>query len=138
MWAHEHTVETAVAPEAIWKVLADLNTWPAWDTSMEAVTLNGPLAVGSTVTMIPTGQDPITSVITEVAENERYADQTVFGGATLAFSHTLTRLADGGTRITHRLKITGERAAELGPELGPMITEDFPDAMVGLLAYAAA
>jgi hypothetical protein len=53
-------------------------------------------------------------------------------------AYPLTRLAAGGTRITHRLEITGERAAELGPELGPMITADFPEAMTALLAYAAA
>ena len=88
--------------------------------------------------MTPKGQDPITSVITEVAENARYADQTEFGGVTLAFSHMLTRLPVGGTRIVHRLEITGEQADETGPEIGPMITEDFPDAMAALLAYAAA
>ena len=32
------------------------------------------------------------------------------------FSHTLTRLPDGGTRISHRLEITGPKADELGPE----------------------
>lgn len=138
MWTHEHAAETPLPPEAIWKVLADLGNWARWDTSMERVELHGPLAAGSTVTMTPKGQDPITSVITEVAENERYADQTEFGGVTLSFSHTLTRLPGGGTRIVHRLDITGAQAGEAGPEIGPMITEDFPEAMAALLAYAAA
>jgi uncharacterized protein YndB with AHSA1/START domain len=138
MWTHEHAAESPLPPEAIWKVLADLDGWARWDTSMERVELHGPLTPGSTVTMTPKGQDPITSVITEVAENARYSDQTEFGGVTLAFSHTLTRLPDGGTRIVHRLEITGEQAEETGPEIGPMITGDFPDAMAALLAYAAA
>jgi hypothetical protein len=47
-------------------------------------------------------------------------------------------LGTGGTRITHRLEITGDGAAELGPQLGPEITADFPEAMDGLLACAAA
>jgi len=138
MWTHEHAAESPLPAEAIWKVLADLGNWARWDTSMERVELHGPLQAGSTVTMTPKGQDPITSVITEVTENERYADQTEFGGVTLDFSHTLTRLPGGGTRIVHRLEITGERAAGAAPEIGPMITEDFPDAMAALLAYAAA
>ena len=99
MWTHAHAAETPLPPEAVWKVLADLDNWARWDTSMERVELHGPLKAGSTVTMTPKGQDPITSVITEVAENERYADQTEFGGVTLGFSHTLTRLPGGGTRI---------------------------------------
>src|ERR1700751_5017167 len=138
MWTHEHTAETALAPEAIWRVLKDIDNWPRWDTSMDEVTLEGPFAVGMRVTMKPTGQDPITSVITDATENERYADETDLGDVVLRFSHTLTSLPHGGTRITHRLEITGRKAGELGPELGPAITADFPEAMQALLAYAAA
>ena len=138
MWAHAHVTETDLRPEAIWRVLKDLDNWTSWDTSMEAVTLNGPFAVGSEVIMVPNGQQPITSVITAISENERYADRTEYAGLTLGFSHTLTPLPGGGTRITHRLEITGDQAGELGPELGLMITEDFPQAMAALLAAAAA
>jgi uncharacterized protein YndB with AHSA1/START domain len=138
MWVHEHTVETAVSPEAVWAVLRDLDQWPRWDTSMERVALQGPFAVGTRVAMTPVGQEPIVSTIVAIAEPEYYADRTGFGGVTLEFSHTLTRLAGGGTRITHRLEITGDGAAELGPQLGPEITADFPQAMDGLLACAAA
>ena len=56
----------------------------------------------------------------------------------LGFSHTLTRLPGGGTGIVHRLEITGDQADAVGQEVGQMITEDFPEAMAGLLAYAAA
>ena len=105
---------------------------------MEEVTLEGPFAVGTRVTMKPTGQDPITSAITAATENERYADETDLGDVVLRFSHTLTRLSHGGTRIIHRLEINGPKADELGPELGPAITADFPEAMQALLAYAAA
>ena len=138
MWTHEHTAETALAPEAVWRVIEDMENWPRWDTSMEEVTLEGPFAVGTRVRMKPTGQDPITSVITTATENERYADETDLGDVVLRFSHTLTRLPQGGTRIIHRLEISGPKAAELGPELGPAITADFPEAMQALLAYAAA
>ena len=136
MWSHEHTVETPLAAPAIWRVLADLDNWARWDTSMESVRLSGPFAVGSTVTMTPTGQDPIQSVITEIVENERYADETEFEGVRLAFSHTLEPLRDGGTRVIHRLEITGPAADQVAPELGPAIIVDFPEAMTALLAYA--
>ena len=86
--------------------------------------------------MRPTGQDPIQSVITEIVENERYADETEFEGVRLAFSHTLVALPAGGTRVIHRLEITGPAADQVAPELGTAITEDFPEAMTALLAYA--
>ena len=138
MWEHEYTVETDVSPEAIWAVLSDLDGWPRWDTSMERVALQGPFAVGSQVSMTPQGQDPIVSTIIGISEPGYYADRTDFGPVTLEFSHRLTRLGTGGTRITHRLEITGDGAAELGPQLGPEITADFPEAMDGLLACAGA
>jgi uncharacterized protein YndB with AHSA1/START domain len=138
MWAHEYAAETAASPEAVWAVLRDVDQWPRWDTSMERVALQGPFAVGTRVAMTPVGQEPIVSTIVAITEPEYYADRTDLGPVTLEFSHTLTRLASGGTRITHRLEITGDGAAELGPQLGPEITADFPEAMDGLLACAAA
>lgn len=137
MWAHVHTGETTASRDAVWQVLRAIDDWAAWDTSMEWVRLDGPFRVGSTVTMKPKGQDPITSVIVEAAENQVYADETQFGDVTLRFSHTLETLDNGGTRVIHRLAITGPAADRVGPELGPAITEDFPEAMDALLARAA-
>lgn len=120
MWVHEHVAETSVGPEAIWAVL------------------EGPFAVGSTVVMKPTGQDPIRSVIVGIVERELYADQTEFAGVTLRFSHRLARLEGGGTRVTHRLEIHGDAADAAAPELGPAITADFPQAMAAMLTRAGA
>jgi uncharacterized protein YndB with AHSA1/START domain len=137
MWMHEHTAATAASPEQVWRVLRDLDQWASWDTSMEWVRLQGPFQVGSQVVMKPKGQDPITSVIVQATKNRVYADQTDMGEVTLRFSHTLEPLEGGGTRVTHRLEITGPAADQVGPELGPAITEDFPEAMDALLARAA-
>jgi len=131
MWQYEYAAETTVAPAAVWAVLRDLDHWAEWDTSMEWVRLDGPVAVGSAVVMKPIGQDPITSTITAVDEGVRYEDETVFGEVTLRFSHTLHPLG-GGTRVVHRLEVDGPDAAAVGA----MISEDFPQAMAGLLAAA--
>jgi hypothetical protein len=138
MWVHVHTGETTASRAAVWKVLRNIDEWAAWDTSMDWVRLQGPFQVGSAVVMKPKGQDPITSVIVEATENEVYADETRLGDVTLRFSHTLEALDTGGTRVIHRLEITGPAADQVGPELGPAITADFPEAMDALLARAAA
>lgn len=138
MWSYEHTAETAVPAEQIWAVLSDIDGWTAWDTSLEAIAIQGPFAGGTEISLTPTGQEPITATIAEIVEHERYADRTDFGGVQLLFAHTLTRLPDGGTQVVHRLEISGPAADQTGPEIGPAITEDFPDAMRALIAHAAA
>lgn len=137
MWSYEYERTTEASPDAIWRVLADIDNWAAWDTSMESVTLTGPFAVGARVVMTPIGQESITSVITEIVDGRRYADRTEFGGVTLNFSHTLFPLSDGGSRVVHRLEISGDDAETIGPELGPAITADFPEAMDALLRAAS-
>ena len=136
MWTHEYEATTPASPHNVWQVLSDFDEWSSWDTSMEWVRLDGPFEVGSPVVMKPIGQDPITSSIVDIVPDQRYAVETVFGGVTLRFSHTL-HPDTAGTRVVHRLEITGAAADEIGPELGPAITEDFPEAMAGLLARAA-
>ena len=137
MWTHEYEATTAVSPRQVWRVLRDVNEWATWDTSMEWVRLDGAFEVGSQVVMKPIGQDEITSTIVDIVPDRRYADETVFDGVTLGFSHTLHPVP-AGTRVVHRLEITGTAADAVGPQLGPAITEDFPEAMAALLARAAA
>ncbi|GIL28712.1 SRPBCC family protein [Actinocatenispora comari] len=136
MWQHEYVGETPAGPERVWRVLRDLDHWADWDTSMESVRLDGEFRVGSRVVMTPIGQDPVVSTIDEIADGTAYADVTEFGGVTLRFRHSLETLPTGGTRVRHRLEITGAAADTLGPQLGPQITADFPEAMAGLLARA--
>lgn len=137
MWTYEHSARTPLPPEAIWRVLADIDNWTRWDTSMADIRLLGPFALGTEIAMTPYGQDPIRSTIVTIDPNRRYADETAFDGLTLCFSHTLTPLDSGGTRVVHALAISGPTADEAGPGLGAQITEDFPDAMAALLARAA-
>jgi hypothetical protein len=78
MWTHEHTRETDVSVETIWRILRDIDAWTTWDTSMEEIKIQGPFAVGTEISMTPKGQHPIRSTITTVRENEVYADETQF------------------------------------------------------------
>ena len=133
MWVHEHSQDTTVARDKIWAVLADVDNWTNWDTSMAEIRLDGPFAVGSTVVMTPLDQEPIRSTIVQLDDGTTYVDETGFAGTVLRFSHTLSTLDAGTTRIVHRVEISDNDA---GREIGPMITEDFPQAMDNLIAHA--
>jgi hypothetical protein len=98
--------------------------------------MHDPFEVGSQLSVTPAGQDTFRSTITELVENERYADSTEFGGLSLVFRHTLEPTG-AGTVVTHELVIDGPAADEMAPELGPQISADFPEQLQALLAAAA-
>ena len=136
MWSTEYSTETGLAAPAIWAALSDLHHGVALDGNSDRFELHGPFAVGTELTVTPQGQGSFRSTITELTENSVYADRTEFGGLILTFRHTLAPLAGGGTRVTHELMIDGDDAGTMGPELGPQISADFPEAMNALLAAA--
>lgn len=137
MWEFEHSVEADVTPAQVWARYADVASWPEWDTGIVEVTLDGPFVAGTTGTMTPEGQGPLPFTLTETVPEAGFTDETVIPDAvTLRFVHRLAGLPGGRTRITHRLEIEGPAAATMGPELGPQITEDFPEAMEALAKVA--
>jgi hypothetical protein len=132
MWTTEYSVDTDVAAPAIWAALRDLHSGVKLSGDSDSFELHGPFAVGTQLSVTPQGQDTFLSTIVELVEPEVYADRTEFGELTLLFRHTLTPTPDG-TRVTHQLTIDGATADEVGPELGPQISADFPAAMRDLI-----
>jgi hypothetical protein len=138
MWEYEYSVETSAAPEAIWALWADVNGWGAWNAGLEKIEIHGPFAPGTAISMVPTGQEEIRLVLAEVVDNELFVDEADFGEVLIRTAHRLERLDDGRTRVVYRTEITGPAAGQVGPELGPAITEDFPETIDALLTLAQA
>ena len=59
MWTTEHSIETNVGADAIWRAWADVPRWAEWNGDIDRVELSGPFASGSRIVMIPHGQDPV-------------------------------------------------------------------------------
>ena len=135
MWTNEYIAETTLDRQTVWSALRDLHTGALTDVGADTFELHGPFAVGTELTVTPVGQDPFPSTIIDLVENETYADRTEFGTLVLTFRHTLAPTEEG-TRVTHRLEIDGEGADEVGPELGPQISGDFPASMAALFEQA--
>jgi len=137
MWEYEYSLETTAGPEAIWRLWADVDGWSRWNADIEKVEIDGPFAVGSQITMNPTGPDPVRLRLVEVAENEVFVDEADLGDVIVRTAHRLDRLDGGRTRVTYRMEITGPAAGEVGPQVGPAITADFPETMAALVELAA-
>ncbi|MFD9305119.1 SRPBCC family protein [Streptomyces sp. NPDC060048] len=137
MWEYEHSVETTAAPEAIWSLWADVEGWGAWNADIENIELRGAFAAGAEITMTPAGQDPVELRVVEAVEGEVFADEARFGALVLRTSHRIDRLGADLSRVVYRMEISGEGAAEAGPQIGPAVTADWPETMAALVRTAA-
>jgi polyketide cyclase/dehydrase/lipid transport protein len=136
MWTTEYTQSTAVSPEALWALLSDVNNWGSWNQGIETITMDGPLALGTTFRMKPPGEDTVTSTIAELQENRVLTDVTDMGELTIRVVHRLDPRADGNTAVIYRVEVTGPAAAAIGEEVGTAISADFPDVISALIAAA--
>lgn len=135
MWTHEHTAETDVPVDRLWRTFVAIHSGRLVLPGGDVFRPDGELAVGTRIAVTPAGQDTMTSVVTELEPGATYADETRFEDLVLTFRHSFEQLADG-TRITHRLTISGPGADEAGPELGPQISADFPEQLDALVDAA--
>jgi uncharacterized protein YndB with AHSA1/START domain len=136
MWEYEHSVETTAAPEALWRHWSDMATWPQWNDGVETIAVEGPFEVGTAFTMTPPGAEPIRMRLVDIKPGESFADEMDAGDFVVRTEHWLEPAAAGLTRIVYRTEITGEAAGQVGPELGPEITADFPEVLAALAKRA--
>ncbi|BCW35153.1 hypothetical protein StoSoilA2_12090 [Arthrobacter sp. StoSoilA2] len=136
MWDYEHSVETTAAPQALWQLWADVESWGSWNAEIERVEIDGPFAVGSQILMTPPGDEPIQLRIAEVVNGELFVDEARFDELLIRTAHRLDRLDCGRVRVVYRMEITGAGADQVGPEIGPAITADWPETMASLVELA--
>jgi hypothetical protein len=136
MWEYEYAVETSAPRAAIWRLWTDVQNWGSWNDDIEKIELRGPFAEGSTISMTPVGQDTVELRLTDVSANEQFVDEAEVGDVVVRTIHRLEQLEEDRVRITYRTEITGPAAGELGPEIGPHITADFPQTIASLIDRA--
>ncbi|WP_295118625.1 SRPBCC family protein [uncultured Leifsonia sp.] len=135
MWSTEETVETSASRDAVWEAVRDLHTGDLTYPGADRFELHGPFAVGTELTAVPEGQEPIRSRIIELEAGRTYADVTEFGDVRLTFRYDLGDRAEG-TVVRYSLTIDGTGAEAVGPELGPQISADFPASLAALVGEA--
>jgi hypothetical protein len=133
MWTTEHSMETTVAPEAIWRLWADVEQWPQWNADIERIELRGPFAPGTTIAMTPRGAETVELRIAEAVEGEMFVDEADLDGTVIRTVHRIERLDRDRSRVVYRLEATGPAAEHLGPA----ISADFDETIASLIERAA-
>ncbi len=136
MWTYQHSQTVNAAPSAIWPLYADVSKWPSWDEAIAKVDLDGPFVVGSTGVMHVSDFGPVPFALTVVDHEARFVDVShLDGGLILTFEHTLVGV-DGGTVVTHHVTIDGPAADQVGPLMGPNISEGIPGSIANIARLA--
>lgn len=136
MWEYEYSADTTASPEVVWRHFSDVQAWPAWNAGIETLEMHGPFEVGTTFSMKPPGEDPITMRLVEIVPGEVWTDEMDAGDFVVRTVHALRPNETGGSTITYRTEFHGPAADQAGAEMGPAITADFPDVVAGLVAVA--
>ena len=66
-----HQIDINAPLDTVWRLQADVNGWPAWQTDITAARLDGPFEPGSSFTWTTNGYFTVTSTIYAVAERAR-------------------------------------------------------------------
>jgi hypothetical protein len=136
MWSYEHGVEADVTADAVWRAWADVERWGEWNADIERIAIDGPFATGATIEMTPRGEDPVLLRVAKARSGEGFVDVAEMGDVVVTTAHLVEPSADGRVRIVYRTEITGPAAEEVGPQLGPAITGDFPETIAALVEFA--
>ncbi len=135
----ESSIETTASPADVWAVWTEER--PAWHPRLEWATLEGPLAPGSRGKWKPDRARPVDVEVAVVEQQRRLVYAGTHGhGPRLAqghYEHVVEALAGGGSRITHRMSLSGALAAPIGLTLGRMLGVSATPAAVAAVARLA-
>jgi len=135
MWSCDYATETKASSKAVWRLWADVSNWKRWDSEVLWSRLDGPFAVGTSGVLKPKHGPQAKFVLSEVEPEKRFVDKTKVLGTTVTFIHELQAMPNG-TKIMHRVEITGLLAPVLGATVGRQLKAGLPSAVQNLAKLA--
>lgn len=69
---HQRTVDVPATAAATWAVVEDVESWPGWASTFEAVELAGPMQVGTGVTITQPGRGRLAYTVLELEPGRRF------------------------------------------------------------------
>jgi hypothetical protein len=136
-WERTAEATSAAAPGAVWAVLLDGRRWSEWNPGVEWMTVEGPLAAGSVLTMKPKGAPQTASRIEAVVPDRLLELLLRFGPvAAMRFRWQLAA-GPAGTTIAQTIAISGPLANVLLRKAAQRIADGMPANLERLALLAA-
>lgn len=112
----------AAPPEAVWRLTVEVEDWPKLTPTMTEVrrTDDGPLRVGSQALIRQPRLRPARWRVTALDPGRSFVWQATAGGVTTVAEHRVAP-ADGGTRMTVGIRLSGRLAWLVGALYGRRI-----------------
>lgn len=125
--AFSHSVQTAVQPEAVWRLWSDPSTWCDWDLGLKDATLEGAFALGALGELTPRSGPKTQFRITAFELGQTYTFATALPLARLEITRTI--LATDPTVFEHQVTFKGPLGGLWAQLFGPGFRRDLPPTM---------
>jgi len=138
MWTKEYRANSTASPDALFSILEDVDRWAEWNAGVGRIEMDGSFAAGTTATMVLPDGETLRFRLAWVDPDRGFEDETEVpdAGVVVRVAHLLEPGADGGTHITYRCTVEGPD--DVGAEIGPAVSGDFPEVIAALIARAEA
>jgi len=136
MAAHGRTLETSASPERVWQLWSDVGTWPRWNPDVEAVSLDGPFAAGTTGRMTTRAGGTHAITLTEVQPGRAFHLETSPAPLSTFTFACEVRPNGGGSTISQSVSMRGPLGGLWSAMMGKRIAEGFEPILGGLKSAA--
>jgi uncharacterized protein YndB with AHSA1/START domain len=130
------SVETAAAPDKVWRIWSDMSTWGEWNPSVSTMEWQGGFASGTTGVMNTRSGQHHKMQLVEVVPGRSFGLETaVVPGTRFRFNCRIEPVG-GKTKLSQTVEVLGLLGPIMGGMLGPQVAKDF-GTLLGNLARKA-
>ena len=125
-----HSIRVATPKDQVFKLYADVASWPAWDSELVDAYL--PAFVQGASGWLKPRQGPKAKIkLVAIEQDASFIVESALPLCRVRFGHALTE-EDGQTRVTHWVSFSGALAPLFRRLIGRGIAHGLPDTLAGL------
>ena len=134
MWQSQYEITTDLTPVALYRAIADINTWSKWDSGLEYTHLEGPAKPGAPFVLKPRGGPKVKMTIDELRPHV-LVDTAHLLGAKMRTTHEY-KASGGRTTIHFRVEVWGPLGFFWRKVVGEGQIKGAPAQLAAFVAYA--